>query len=41
MALNVLIIFSLYVFCVLEDVAKAEAASSEAAATPDPGAKWN
>lgn len=36
-----LLIFSLYVFCVVEDVVKADAASSEAAATPEARAKWN
>lgn len=40
MCLNVLIKF-LYVFCVSEDVAKADAAASETAATPEPAAKWN
>lgn len=41
MCLNVLILFSLYVFCALEDVAKADSAPSEAAATSELGAKWN
>lgn len=33
--------YELFSLCILEDGAKADAASSEAAATPEPGAKWN
>lgn len=40
MCWNVLIIFS-YMYSVLEDVAKVDDASSETAAAPEPGAKWN